>query len=171
MTEHYSQTVEMEVLPKTKAMQWIGIGLVLFSMGFLMLTIFYKWYFVFAFIIILVIGIVYIHFYNVTAKEYIYEFSPKRLTIAKKDLVGRTRRLISLVFDDVESCSLLEGLGEEGDIIACKSVHDCGVYQITYVCNNKRQRLLFAPDTYMLALLKEILSNRYQDYRQEYTEE
>ena len=101
MTEQYSQTVEISVSSKTKAKQWIGIFLVLFAMGFLMLTIFYKWYFVFAFIVIFIIGVLYIHFYNITAREYIYEFSPKRLTVAKKDLVGRTRRMISLLFEDV----------------------------------------------------------------------
>lgn len=160
MTEQYSQTVEVAVTSKTKAKQWIGIGLVLFSLGFLMLTIFLKWYFVFAFAVILTVGIIYIHNYNNTAKEYIYDFSPKRLVVAKKDVIGRTRRMLSLVYNDVARCGLMEGLAADGDIIACGATHEQGVYQIIYKDGEITRRLLFSPDTYMIALLKETLGEK-----------
>lgn len=163
MTRQYSQTVEMTVSSKTKSMQWIGIAAVLFSLGFLMLTIFLKWYFVFPFVIILAVGIVYIHFYNVSAKEYIYEFSPSRLTVAKKDLMGRTRRLVSLMLADVESGSVMEGLSDDNDIVACNAAYERGVYQLIYKEEEKRYRLLFAPDTYMQALLLEALGDKFEN--------
>ena len=171
MTEQYSQTVELSVSSKTKAKQWIATFLVLFAMGFLMLTIFYKWYFVFAFIVIFIIGVLYIHFYNITAREYIYEFSPKRLTVAKKDLVGRTRRMISLLFEDVKSFSIMDGLSDESDIAACNATHDSGVYELIYLCDNKSQRLLFAPDTYMIALINEAIGKKSEDSHPNITEE
>ena len=160
MTEQYSQTAEVAITSKTKAKQWIGIGLVLFSLGFLMLTIFLKWYFVFAFAVILTVGIIYIHIYNNTAKEYIYDFSPKRLVIAKKDVIGRTRRILSLLYDDVVDCKLMEELATEGDIVACGATYEQGVYQIAYKEGEIMRRLLFAPDTYMMALLKETLKEK-----------
>ncbi|MCM1305760.1 MAG: hypothetical protein NC037_04790 [Bacteroides sp.] len=163
MTEQYSQTVEITVSSKTKSKQWIGIAAVLFSLGFLMLTIFLKWYFVFPFLIIFAVGIVYMHFYNTSAKEYIYEFSPTRLTVAKKDLMGKTSRLISLMLNDVETCTIMEGLSDENDIVACNATYERGVYQIIYIENDKRRRLLFAPDTYMQALLREALGGKFEN--------
>jgi len=161
MTEQYSQTVEVAVTSKTKAMQWIGIAAVLFSLGFLMLTIFLKWYFVFVFIVILAIGIVYLHFYNKTAKEFIYDYSPVRLVIAKKDLMGKTSRILSLLFDDAISCEIMDGAADDDDVMACGAVHERGIYQIVYSEGEKTRRLLFAPDDYMLALLKEALGDKF----------
>lgn len=171
MTERYSQTVEMTVSSKTKAMQWIGIASILFALGFLMLTIFLKWYFVFGFLAIFAIGAVYLHIYNASAKEYIYEFSPDRLKIAKKDLMGRTRLLLTLMLDDATGCGIMEGLTEDGDVVACASSHEAGVYQLIYKEQDKLKRLLFAPDTYMTALLKETLGEKFKDnaqYEQNY---
>ena len=163
MTDYYSQTVETTVSSKTKSRQWIGIAAVLFSLGFLMLTIFLKWYFVFPFLVILAVGVVYLHIYNVSAKEYIYEFSPTRLTVAKKDLMGRTRRLVSLMLEDVEHGSVMEGLSTEDDIVACNASYERGVYQLIYKDGDRKYRLLFAPDTYMQALLAEVLGEKFEN--------
>lgn len=161
MTEQYSQTVEVTVTSKTKAMQWIGIGSVLFSLGFLMLAIFYVWYFVFGFIAILAVGIVYIHLYNTSPKEFIYDISPVRLVIAKKDLMGKTVRKLSLMLEDVKSLELMQGIADDDDVIACDRTYDKGVYQLVYGEDGNVKRLLFAPDDYMLALLKEALQDKF----------
>lgn len=159
MTQQYSQTSEATVSSKTKAMQWIGIAAILFSMGFLMLAIFLKWYFAFAFVVIFIVGCVYLHFYNNSAKEYIYEFSPSRLTVAKKDLLGRTRRMVSLMLSDVEEFGLMQGVSDDTDVICCDRTYEKGVYQIIYRDEVKTRRLLFAPDTYMTALIREVLGD------------
>lgn len=158
MTEHYSQTVEVTVSSKIKAWQWIGIASVLFSLGFLMLTIFLKWYFVFAFLVLLAIGIVYMHFYNATAKEYSYDFSTKRFVVVKKDLMGKQRRILMLMYEDVLNFGLMEGLADDGDVVACNATNECGVYQIVYKEGEITYRLLFSPDDYMCALLCEVLN-------------
>lgn len=174
MTEQYSQTVEVTVTSKAKAMQWIGIGLVLFSLGFLMLTIFLKWYFVFVFVIALSVGVIYLHIYNSVAKEFIYDFSRTRLVVAKKDVLGKTKRLVVLLYDDVISCGLMEGLYDDSDVVACGPTHEYGVYQILYSASESEQseqkktfRLLFTPDTYMTALLKETLKEKFSKSERE----
>lgn len=161
MTSQYSQTVEVKVSQKTKAMQWIGIAAVLFSLGFLMLAIFFKWYFVFPFLVILAIGIVYMHFYNVSPKEFIYDFSEARLVIAKKDLMGKTRRMLSLLWDDAQGLDIMDGAADENDVHACGDTYERGVYQLTYRDGDAVRRLLFAPDDYMLALFKEKLGEKF----------
>ena len=160
MTEQYSQTVEVTVSSKVKAWQWIGIASVLFSLGFLMLTIFLKWYFVFAFLVLLTIGIVHMHFYNATAKEYTYDFSTKRLVIVKKDLMGKQRRILSLLYEDVLDFGLMDGLADDSDIVACNATNEFGVYQIVYKEDEQTHRLLFLPDDYMTALLSEVLKKQ-----------
>lgn len=161
MTEQYSQTVEVAVTSKTKAKQWIGIAAVLFSLGFLMATIFVVWYFVFCFLVIFAIGVIYMHFYNVTAKEFTYELSPSRLVIVKKDLMGRQSRILLLLLEDIVQIGLMDALADEDDVVACNAVNERGVYQIVYSENEKNRRLLFAPDDYMLALLKNRIENKF----------
>ncbi|MDE6302521.1 MAG: hypothetical protein K2M36_02910 [Clostridia bacterium] len=160
MTESYSQSVEVEVSSKTKAMQWIGIAAILFSLGFLMITIFYRWYFVFPFIAILVVGCVYLHFYNTSAKEYTYEFSPKCLVVAKKDLLNKQRRMLVLIFSDVTEFCIMEGLADDNDVTACGATHEQGVYQLVYRDGENMRRLLFAPDDYMTALIAETIKDK-----------
>lgn len=159
MTQQYSQTVEVKLSSKTKSLQWIGIALILFSLGFLMLAIFLAWYFAFPFVVVLAVGAVYLHFYNTSAKEYTYEFSPISLVIAKKDLMGKQRRMLVLAFEDVQDFCIMEGLADNNDVTVCGATNECGVYQIIYKDGDSVRRLLFAPDDYMVALIKEALNN------------
>ncbi len=161
MTEQYTQTVEVTVSSKTKSMQWIGIISILLALGFLMLTIFLVWYFVFGMLVLLAAGIIYIHFYNTAAQEYAYDFSTMRLIVVKKDLMGKQKRILCLVYEDIVHFGIMDGLAEDNDIVACNAAHDAGVYQIVYNNADKVRRLLFAPDDYLVALLKERLENRY----------
>ena len=71
MVDNYSQSVEVDVTHHAKRLQWTGIFLVLFSLGFVVTSIFYSWYFMIAFGVFFAAGIVCIHIYNQTAKEYI----------------------------------------------------------------------------------------------------
>ncbi len=159
MTEQYTQTVEVTVSSKTKGMQWAGIVAVLLALGFLMLAIFLVWYFVFGMLALLAIGIVYIHFYNISAQEYAYDFSTVRLIVVKKDLMGKQKRILCLVYEDIIDFGIMEGLAEDEDIIACNAAHEAGVYQIVYRNADKTRRLLFAPDDYLLALLKQRIAS------------
>lgn len=159
MTEQYTQTVEVSVPPRVKARQWIGIFAVLFSLGFLMLTIFLKWYFVFGFLVIFAAGAVYLHLYNTAAKEYTYDFSTQRLVITKKDLLGKQSRILCLIYEDVQSFGIMEGIADDEDTAACNAVNEMGVYQMIYGEDGKIRRLLFEPDDYMIALLTQVFEN------------
>lgn len=160
MVEQYSQTLDVEVGQKSKQKQWIGIVLVLFSLGFLMLSIFYSWWFMFGFACIFIVGCIFIYSYNKTAKEYTYEFNPTRLTIASKDVVNRQRRILTLLIKDICDFSLMSDIVNEGDIVCCDKTYDMGVWQICFMLDGKKRRLLFAPDEYMIALIKEAIKQK-----------
>ncbi len=87
--------------------------------------------------------------------------SPGRLVVAKKDLMGKTVKKLSLMLVDVKSLELMQGIADDDDVIACDQTYDKGVYQLVYGEDGSVRRLLFAPDDYMLALLKEALRDKF----------
>jgi len=159
LAENYSQSVDVSVPSRVKSMQWIGIFAVLISLGFLMLAIFLSPYFVIAIVLFLAIGILNIRFYNTQPKEFTYEITPARLTIAKKDLVGRQKRVLQLMLADISSFELMEGLAVDEDFVFYDTGKSEGVYQIIFENEGKSLRLLFAPDDYMTLLIRENLKN------------
>lgn len=64
MVAQYSCSVDVEVPKNKKIMQWAGIFAILFSLGFIMLSVFYSWYFMIAFAFFFAGGVVNLHFYN-----------------------------------------------------------------------------------------------------------
>lgn len=158
MVEQYVQELDVQVSAKHKRMQWAGIFLVLFSLGFLMLAIFLSWFFLIGFALIFAVGIEFIHIYNNVKKEYVYEFNPKRLTIVGKDVVNRQKRLLTLLFKDVESFEIMQDeYDEKCDLLYCQNAYDKGVWQIVFTLDGVKRRLLFAPDEYMVALIRETM--------------
>lgn len=157
MTDNYSQSVEVQV--KSRAKQYLGIVAIFVAVGFLMMAIFLKWYYAFPCAAFLVFGAIYLHVFNKTPKEFYYDFSPVRLVIAKKDVMNKTARILSLLFEDVKSFCVMQGLREENDVVACDSTTLSGVYEIVYAEGDKERRLLFAPDEYLVCLIEEKLKS------------
>lgn len=145
--------MDVAVSGKAKLSQWLGIAAILLSLGFVILSAFINWYLMFGFGAFMAIGAIEIHIYNLVAKEYIYDFSPKRLVIAKKDVVNRTRRVLSLLFEDALDFSPLEGLSEDSDIICCGDIGEQGVCELTFSAGGEIKRLIFKPDEYMTELI------------------
>ncbi len=156
MTEQYTQTVDAAVSGRSKATQWMGIASLLLALGFVILAAFVNWYLMFCFGAFAAIGVIETHRYNLTAKEYIYSFSPKRLVIAKRDVVNRTRRVLSVLFEDAASFKKLESICEDGDIVCCPNVGDEGVCELTFNDEKGERRLLFKPDEYMFELISNV---------------
>lgn len=158
MTQQYSQTAEVTVGGKAKATQWLSVTALLVSLGFIVLSVFFNWFLMFGFAFFFAIGAIELHIYNATAKEYVYNFSPVRLVIAKKDIVGRTRRVANIVFKDARFFKPLDGVADDGDLVCCGDVSALGVYELTFDADGKQNRLIFAPDEYMTELIDGILS-------------
>ena len=139
MTDQYVQSIDVEVGKAAKYMQWAGIALILASLGFILLSAFYSWWFAFGFVALMSAGGVFLHFYNNTAKAYTYEFSRSRL------------RIIAGAYD------------EKRDLLCANKSYDVGVCQIVFRADNQTRRLLFMPDEYMSALVKETLKEQSKD--------
>lgn len=160
MTDHYSQTIDVEVSQKMRQLQWAGITMILASFGFILISAFYSWYFMFGFAALLVGGAVCIHFYNKTAKEYTYEFSPSRLKVIEKDVVNRQRVYLDLLWKDVYGFEIMNDVyDEKSDLLCASKAYESGVWQIVFKVENEKKRLLFAPDDYLVLLIKEIANS------------
>lgn len=157
MTENYNQSVEVELTSSARAKQWSGIFGVLFSLGFVMVSIFYSWYFMIAFAVAFVFGAINLHLYNKTAREYLYEFSQNRITFVKKDVVNRQFRVLSLLIKDIRSFEVMNDICDDSQALYCSKAYDIGVWQISYEYEGTLRKALFAPDDYMIALIKEAI--------------
>ena len=160
MTDHYSQTIDVEVSQKMRQLQWAGITMILASLGFILISAFYSWYFMFGFAALLVGGAVCIHFYNKTGKEYTYEFSPARLKVIEKDVVNRQRVYLDLLWKDVCGFEIMNDVyDEKSDLLCASKAYESGVWQIVFEVEKEKKRLLFAPDDYLVLLIKEIANS------------
>lgn len=157
MVSQYSCSVDAEVPKIKKNMQWLGIFAVLFSLGFVILSVFYSWYFMIAFAFFFAGGAVNLHFYNATKKEFLYELSETRLTIVGKDVVNRQKRLASILLKDVTEFKILTDTCDGLDGLYCSNAYDEGVYALTFKSDGKCKTIAFMPDEYMIALIKEDL--------------
>ncbi len=138
--------------------------MILASLGFILISAFYSWYFMFGFAALLVGGAVCIHFYNKTAKEYTYEFSPSRLRVVEKDVVNRQRVYLDLLWKDVLGFEIMGDIyDEKTDLLCASKAYESGVWQIVFNVENEKKRLLFAPDDYLVCLIKEIVNNGKTD--------
>lgn len=155
MVQQYSCTVDAEVKKSKKALQWAGIFAILFSLGFVIFSIFFSWYFMIAFAFFFVGGIVNIHFYNNVKKEYLYELSETRLTIVGKDVVNRQKRLATVLLKDVIEFKILSDTSDNLDGLFCSNAYDAGVYSLSFNSESGVKTFAFMPDDYMIALLKE----------------
>lgn len=138
--------------------------MILASLGFVLISAFYSWYFMFGFAALLASGAVCIHFYNKTAKEYTYEFSPSRLKIIEKDVVNRQRVYLDLLWKDVCNFEIMNDVyDEKSDLLCASKAYESGVWQIVFNVENEKKRLLFAPDDYLVLLIKEIATDGESD--------
>lgn len=161
MTDQYIQSIDVEVGKTAKYMQWAGIALILASLGFILLSAFYNWWFVFGFAVLLAGGGVLLHFYNKTAKEYTYEFSRSRLRIIAKDVVNRQRVYLDLLWKDAKSFGIMTDMYDaKRDLLCANKSYEKGVCQIVFRADNQTRRLLFVPDEYMSALISEMVGEQ-----------
>lgn len=158
MTEQYSQTLELTVSSKDKKIQYLGIASCLISLGFILLSVFVSYFFMSGFAAFLVLGIVFIHFYNNVPREFTYDYNEQRLVIVKKDVVNKRSRILCLLLSDIESFGPVEGLTDENDIYAGSGELSSASCQIIFRENGAVKRLIFEPDDYLTALLREKLN-------------
>ena len=72
-------------------------------------------------------------------------------------VIARTERKIEILLDDVVEYGDFDDLTVESDYIMCPSTNEVGVKALVFNLDGKKERVLFLPDDYMNAFLKETL--------------
>ncbi len=157
MTDRYTQTIECEISREDRRKQLISILLFLVGLALIAVAGVVNWFILIPACVFWLGGGAFLHWFNMTPKEFIYDFSHERLVIARKDAVNRAKRVLTLSFDDVISFEILTDIADKYALIAVERIGDMGVYEIVYKEGDKVNKVCFKPDDYMIALINERL--------------
>lgn len=167
MTEQYTQTVEVRTQNSDKAKLIAGILCMMFSLVFLIVAILKNYLFFIGFGVFIVIGFALVQIFESAPSEFIYSISPKNLVISKKNNAHNTKRKACISLENVERIELFTDIVDSGDLVCCENSSEKSVYALIYSDFDKdfevekHKRLLFCPDEYMLALLKENFADKF----------
>lgn len=156
MTDNYEQNVEIDLPKGARYKQFGGLLLILLSLGFIMLGVFFSYYFFIGAGILLVAGVAVTHVYNKTVLKYTYSYNNERIVFITTSVIGRTEKNISVLWEDVDEYGDFLDLVEARDFIMCANPREYGIKALTFhLENGEMHRILFAPDDYMKALIDE----------------
>ncbi len=167
MTEQYTQTVEVKTQNSDKTKLIAGIASMMLSLVFLIVAILKNHLFFIGFGVLIVLGFVLVQIFESAPSEFIYSISPKSLVVSKKNNAHNTKRKACISLEKIESIELFSDIATSGDLVCCENSSDMAVYAVIYSEYDKdfevekHKRLLFCPDEYMLALLKENFADKF----------
>lgn len=159
MTDRYTQTIECTIKKDNIQKQILCIVCFLMGISLLAVAVVINLFVLIPAVVLLVGGGVFLHFYNNTPKAFTYDFSGQSLVIVKKDVINRTKRVLTLLFEDIISFEIVYDIKETDVLNACNDAGEIGVYQIIFKECDKQNTLYFKPDEYMIALINERIKN------------
>ena len=157
MTELYTQTVENPLSKGARRKQVGGVVATILGFCSIGIAIGVSYYFFILTGLLLGFGIYLTISFNKTIKTFEYGCNDKRLVFSVTTVISRTERKIEIVLDDVVEYDDFVDLTVETDHIMCPDVNDNGVKALIFKVGGNQARVLFKPDDYMNAFLKETL--------------
>ncbi len=166
MTELYVQNVENPLNGNARKKQILGVVLTLLGVGLAVVAFAVSYY---AFIgtgVLIIFGTLVTMSYNRTIKSFEYGCNTTRLIFSVTTVISRTERKIDILLDDVLEYGKFDDLVSVGDYVMCPDTKEMGVKALVFSVDGKTERVLFTPDDYMHAFLKETLKKEV--VREEY---
>lgn len=157
MTDLYVQNIDNPLPKGARAKQFGGVLLTLLGLGFIIVATTISYY---AFIgtgVLVALGTIITVNYNRTIKSFEYGCNTQRIIFSVTTVISRTERKIEILFDDVEEYGDFDDLVCQTDYVMCPDTNSVGVKVMVFKVDGKTQRVLFEPDDYMNAFLKETL--------------
>ena len=167
MTEQYVQTVDVDTSLRTKLLFIVGLAVLLVSLVFIIVAVLVNYWFFVGFGSLFVLGFVLVQMFESAASQYIYGVSTKRIVIYKKNNAHNGKRIANVTFDNVKRFEEFCDIVEDKDIVACKNTSESGVYALVFNDEQEKtvKRILFSPDEYLIAFIKENLSKEVTDVK------
>ena len=157
MTDLYTQTIE-NPMGKSARRKQIG-GLLLTILGFcsIGLAVGISYYFFIMTGVLLVLGGYLTISFNKTIKSFEYGCNDTRLIFSVTTVISRSERKLEILLKDVAEYDDFQDIVSENDFVMCSNVNENGVKTLVFNVDGKHARVLFAPDEYLNAILKESL--------------
>lgn len=157
MTDLYVQNIENPLSKFARKKQIAGVLFTLLGIGLIIVATAVSYYAFIGVGILLALGTYLTVSYNKTIKSYEYGCNTIRLIFSVTTVIARTERKIEILLDDVVDYGDFDDLMVESDYIMCPNTNEVGVKALVFNLDGKRERVLFLPDDYMNAFLKETL--------------
>lgn len=157
MTDLYVQNIENPLSKAARKKQIAGVLFTLLGIGLIIVATAVSYYAFIGVGILLALGTYLTVSYNKTIKSYEYGCNTSRLIFSVTTVISRTERKIEILLDDVVEYGDFDDLTVESDYIMCPSTNEVGVKALVFNLDGKKERVLFLPDDYMNAFLKETL--------------
>lgn len=157
MTDLYTQSIDNPLTPNARRKQVssaISALLGIFSIG---LAIGVSYYFFILTAALLALSACLTVSFNSTIASYEYGCNKTRMVFSFETVISKTKRMIEILLEDVVEYSDFQDSTVVTDYIMCQSVDDDGVKALVFNVEGKKSRVLFKPDEYMNAFLKETL--------------
>lgn len=157
MTDLYVQNIENSLSKSARKKQIAGVLFTLLGIGLIIVATAVSYYAFIGVGVLLALGTYLTVSYNKTIKSYEYGCNTNRLIFSVTTVIARTERKIEILLDDVVEYGDFDDLTVESDYIMCPNTNEVGVKALVFNLDGRKERVLFLPDDYMNAFLKETL--------------
>lgn len=169
MTDLYVQNIENPLSSGARKKQIGGILFTLLGVGFIVVAMAVSYYAFIGVGLLIVLGTCLTMSYNRTIKSFEYGCNTNRLIFSVTTVIARTERKIEILLEDVVEYGNFEDLTSANDHIMCPNTNEEGVKALVFNVEGKTERVLFLPDGYLNAFLKEtlpkeVVRNEYVTY-------
>ena len=157
MTDLYTQTIENPLDKSARRKQIGGALAVVLGVCSIAVAIWVSYYFFILTGALIGLGAFLTISFNNTIKSFEYGCNSTRLIFSITTVISRTERKIEILLEDVVEYNDFQDLTVESDFVMCPYVNANGVKALVFNVDGKKARVLFQPDDYMHAFLKETL--------------
>ena len=158
MSANYVQSVEVKLPEGARFAQIFGIVLQLLGLGLIAVAVLYSPYAAIAVVALFLAGGAMTWRFYSAARKFDYSASDIRLAVIKTNLVGQSKIIADIRYDMMIAFELFRDAASAGDIVATGALSDPGVYAATCRGDAGEFRVLFAPDEYLVSLIKDAVS-------------
>lgn len=157
MTDLYTQTTENPLSKYARRKQVGGMLAIILGFCSIGLAIGVSYYFFILTGVLLIFGICLNISFNKSIKSFEYGCNDIRLIFSITTVISRTERKLEILLEDVVEYDDFQDLTVDRDFVMCPNVNENGVKALVFSVNGKTERVLFKPDEYLNAFLKETL--------------
>ena len=95
--------------------------------------------------------------FNNTVKSFEYSCNDVRLIFSTTSVISRTERKIEILLKDIVEYGVFQDIVLEKDFVMCPNANEMSVKFALFNVEGRTERVLFLPDEYMNAFLRETL--------------